>query len=89
MKVKELWEKINRENAEMLCYLYDRWQDEKKYEDIKDYLEYAQRDIPEAFKISKRPFGITCKCDDGMLRVTIKRKNEDYLDISGEMIIKG
>ena len=60
MKAQELWNKINDKNADLLFYLRERWQDEKKYEDINDYLHRIQQDIPEAYKITKRPFGIVC-----------------------------
>ena len=87
MTAKELWEKINKEDAEMLCYLWERWQDEKEYEDINDYLAYAKKSIPEAFEIHKRPFSIVCNCEDGLLRVIVKRKG-NYLALSGEITMR-
>lgn len=76
MTKQELWAKINKENggqiADLIFYLYERWQDEKEYEDINDYLKTIQKKVPEAFKIHKRPFGITAKCDDGNIQITVK-----------------
>lgn len=66
-----------------LCNLYERWQDEKEYEDINDYLTVIQKHIPEAKTISKRPFGITCECDDGKIKISVKVKG-NYLTINGE-----
>jgi hypothetical protein len=39
--------------------LYYRWQDEKEYEDIKDYGEVIKKALPEGFpflQMNKRPF---------------------------------
>lgn len=84
MKIKELWQKVNEENADLLFNLYERWQEEKEYEDINDYLVAIQKTIPEAYKISKRPFGVTCKCDDGDLHIFIK-SDGIYNRIVGEI----
>jgi hypothetical protein len=57
-----------------LSYLYIRWQDEKEYEDITDYLVAAKKVLPEAIKISKKPFAITCQATDGRIQVIINNK---------------
>lgn len=55
--------KMFNDNAcETLMFaLYDRWQNEKEYEDIKDYLklvnEFLKTHKMEAVKMNKRPFG--------------------------------
>lgn len=65
-KVNDLMDKT----AEKLCYLYSRWQDEKGYEDFKDYVvamkkafDAAIKDVPMTnavfVKGQKRPFGFT------------------------------
>ena len=87
MNKKELWNKVNDENATMLFNMYGRWQDEKHYEDINDYLEVIKQKIPQAFKISKRPFAITCKCDDGDIKISVKRDGS-YAKIFGEFYSK-
>lgn len=51
MTKKELWTKINNENADLLFHLRERWADESEYEDITEYLSVIQKSIPEAFKI--------------------------------------
>ena len=84
MIIDKLWEKINKENADLLCDLWERWQDEKEYEDIQDYLEVIQKHIPEAYKITKRPFGVHCKCDDGEIHVQVKREG-NYLKLVGKI----
>lgn len=80
MTKQELWEKINNENAELLCNLRERWSDEHEYEDINDYLDVIKNHIPEAFKIYKRPFGIDCQTDDGVLNVSVKVKG-NYMQL--------
>jgi hypothetical protein len=83
MTRKQLWEKVNKENSKLLCNLWERWQDEKEYEDINDYLTAIQKHIPEAKTISKRPFGVMCLCDDGNIKISVKLKG-NYLTINGE-----
>lgn len=84
MIIDELWAKINKDNADLLCDLWERWQDEKEYEDIQDYLTVIQKHIPEAYKITKRPFGVHCKCDDGEIHVQVKRDGR-YLKLIGKI----
>ena len=87
MKAQELWSKINDKNADLLFYLRERWQDEKEYEDINDYLHRIQQDIPEAYKITKRPFGIVCRCSDVDLSVSVVSKGQ-YLQLVPKAIKK-
>ena len=81
----ELWNKINEQKrtVEFLCYLYERWQDEKAHEDINDYLKALQKTIPQAYKMTKRPFGVVCKCDNCDLHVYVKQ-NGYYLELFAE-----
>lgn len=89
MKKIELWEKVNKENngeiADFIFYLRERWQDEKDYEDISDYLIAIQKYIPCAYKICKRPFGVICKCDDGNIQIYVKSTGK-YLKICGRSV---
>lgn len=76
MKRVELWDKINADEkiCDTLFYLRERWQDEKEYEDINDYLEVIKKLVPQATKIYKRPFGVLCACSDGNVKVSVKAK---------------
>ena len=89
MTKQELWAKINKENdgqiADLIFYLYERWQDEKEYEDIEDYLKAIQNKAPEAFKIHKRPFGFTAKCEDGNIQITVKNERS-YLVLKAKSV---
>ena len=51
-----------------LVYLHDRWQDEREYEDWKDYIDAMRKIVPADttfVKASKRPFGFEVKTKDG------------------------
>ena len=75
MTKQEIWAAINEEKTSNFFFsLYERWQDEKEYEDIADYLKAIQNSIPEAYSITKRPFGIKCKASDGNIHAFIKAK---------------
>jgi len=84
MLMNELWKNVNDNYADLFFNLWSRWQDEKEYEDIQDYLAVIQKYIPEAYKITKRPFGVHCKCDDGNIHIQVKR-NGNYLKMFGKM----
>lgn len=51
-----------REAMPKLEYLWARWQDEREYEDIKDYMlplkPIAEKHDVELIRMTKRPFGI-------------------------------
>lgn len=60
-KVGETVKNIHMATSETMFNLYQRWQDEKEYEDIKDYGEVV-RPMVEAqgatfLRMNKRPFG--------------------------------
>lgn len=51
-----------------LGYLWERWQDEKEYEDWKDYIIAAKKVLPKDcifISLSKRPFEMKFKLSDG------------------------
>jgi hypothetical protein len=65
-KADELYQAMEK----TINYLYDRWQDEKKYEEWNDYIEHMKKLFAEMqkstntenavfVKASKRPFGLT------------------------------
>lgn len=86
MTINKAWEIVNEEkNSDALVYAYERWQDEKEYEDIKDYLLFVQGFVPCAYKMTKRPFGFKAKCEDGELRVWVAVGSKSYT-IKGESV---
>ena len=77
MTKQEIWVAINTDKtSEFLFNLYERWQDEKEYEDIADYLTAFQKSISQAYAMTKRPFGVKCKGSDGNIHVFVKRKGK-------------
>jgi len=76
---KAIVEKINilfndEKLRDSICYLWARWQDEKQYEDWKDYHNRMKTDLDEVasrlniFNVTfltskKRPFGFTFNID--------------------------
>ena len=85
MKMRDVWGKVNvPKNAELICYLWERWQDEHEYEDFNDYFKAVKECIPEITKMTKRPFGFKAECSDGVLTVTVRCEG-DYLAFDAEM----
>lgn len=64
------------EATKMLSYLYARWQDEKEYEDIKEYAKpltaTAEKHGLKIAKMNKRPFGCDVTINGKTYRVDVK-----------------
>jgi len=55
---KEIMGQLVEKVAETMCSLYDRWQDEKDYEEFSDYAKAMKKEVGSGFvKATKRPFG--------------------------------
>lgn len=82
---KESWKNITQseEKQERLFYLYGRWQDEKEFEDFKEYEDDMKKCFENAIKGTKRPFGVKIQCSDGVLHIHVKRKG-NYLQVFGK-----
>ena len=82
MTLKErILEFINSKDAESLIYLRERWQDEREYEDWKDYSDLIATKVPAGFKFmkaTKRPFGVE------ILDVETNTKLHVFLKLSGK-----
>jgi len=72
MTRQEMAKNINANFSNLMFNLYERWQDEKEYEDFNDYVETFKKHIPETIKGLKRPFGFIVKCSDGNLKTSVK-----------------
>ena len=67
----------NTKNIEHFNYLYDRWQDEKQYEDFNDYIKSMMTVMPEGatlVKGSKRPFGVTINYGGQKVEIALKHR---------------
>lgn len=55
-------ELLNKKGV-LLCNLWERWQDEKEYEDIEDYGKVIAKELGfKSVEMSKRPFGFKVPC---------------------------
>ena len=73
--------------------LYDRWQDESKYEDINEYGKVIALTIATEFpynvkliQTTKRPFGVKISTSKGVFQLWIKLKGH-FASICGKKII--
>jgi hypothetical protein len=64
----EIRARIERMFEDLACYLemlYERWQDEKDYEDIEEYADVIRKRLPAGISLSqmhRRPFGFSFVC---------------------------
>jgi hypothetical protein len=70
----------------LMLNLYERWQDESEYEDVKDYgvnLQKAVEEIGGKFiKMSKRPFGFTYILADATYQMSVTSTKYSYKRIA-------
>ena len=58
----------------LLANLHDRWQDEKDYEDFKEYADVMRKKVGEQFvRGTKRPFGFVMRIENRNIQVYINR----------------
>ena len=72
---------------EKFLYLYDRWEDEKKYEDFSDYVEAMMKSMPKDAMLiegSETPFGVKFKYGGNDIRISLKFR-EGYCSLVAEM----
>ena len=83
---KTLASKLYEEAEKILLCLYSRWQDEKQYEDIKDYekplVDLLSKAQAQAVVMKKRPFGFTCKIGDATYQYSVTGKQYLYKRIA-------
>jgi hypothetical protein len=69
--------------ADRLADLYFRWQDEKEYEDFKDYADVMKSATPKQFtfvKANKSPFGFTLMNSRGLgYKLTMNSKHAQWV----------
>lgn len=87
VSMNEQWRLINVAHPKKVLYLAERWEDERDYEDIKDYEVELQKSMPSVHSMRKHPFGFSVSCTDGTLRVTVKLNK--HAEVQGEMIAAG
>lgn len=60
--------------VDLMAQLWSRWQDEKGFEDIAEYTIPLAKSYPNVTQAHRKPFGFSFRCDDGTLRIEIRRK---------------
>lgn len=80
--VDSVFEKMEK----TMTYLYARWQDEKKYEDFKEYVKHAEKKLKEIepsatfVYLTDDPFEMCYVCDGYSLVIEVSETdNEDSL----------
>lgn len=72
----------NRPTLECFYYLYERWQDEKEYEDFNDYVKVMMKYMPEGatlVKGTKRPFGVVINYGGNKIHISLKLRSKDVI----------
>ena len=72
-----------------LFYLYDRWQDEKEYEDFADYIEHA-KDFIEEFGLTfikmTKSFKVVIRNLDTLVEIKLNKNGANVTYIGGEWV---
>lgn len=80
---------INNETTlHHFLYLHDRWQDEKEYEDFKDYTTSMMGYMPQGatlVKGTKRPFGVIINYGGGKVHISLKLRG-NYASLTAKMV---
>lgn len=80
----DVCEMVKPKDIEHLEYLHMRWNDEKEYEDWKDYEKSIRKRFSylDVVKVSKRPFGFSFKVNTNVIRVSVTSRNIDIILVS-------
>ena len=85
ISVKQAFDICNKEETLVsLINLRERWEEEKDYEDFREYenvmrnLRYIQMTCCPVVGFSKRPFGVKLQCGDGVLHLFVKIEGNTY-----------
>jgi len=76
-EVQKATNALYKEKGNSFEYFYDRWQDEKHYEDFNDYKKAIKDLIPKEFtfkKVTEKPFRITLELKGFKITFTINSK---------------
>jgi len=69
-----------------IFYLYERWQDEKEYEDFADYQKSAKERVEALgfgyIDMTKRPFAIKVQIDEYQIALSVTQKTYKWKRIA-------
>lgn len=74
MHKKDYLASVTMEKLDPLFNLFERYLDEREYEDKEEYKKAILKRFPEANKATVRPFGFSVPCDDGTVFVAVRRQ---------------
>jgi hypothetical protein len=80
----------NRQVLEHFLYLYERWQDEKEYEDFNDYAKSMMQSMPNGatlIKGTKRPFGVVINYGSNKVHISLKLRG-NYASLTAKNLEK-
>ncbi len=75
MRALDLKEFVVREHISRLVTLYERWQDEREYEDFDEYRDAAKTQCPGLTALWSSPFYAEYKAADGKVVVRFRNAN--------------
>ena len=84
----EAWEEIEDTQIPLLLQLFERWQDEKGYEDFEVYRMTAQEKCKGLMDIWEQPFHVRYKVLDGELIIRF-RKAGTGVEVAWDVVGKG
>lgn len=79
MRKKDYAATLTKDKLDPLYNLFERYLDEREYEDKEEYKKVILKRFPEADKATVRPFGFSVKCEDGTVFVAVKSKGNQLI----------
>ena len=77
LTAEEIWKRVRDTQVPFLTSLYERWQDEHKYEDFDDYRAAAFESCPGLTQLWERPFRAEYTAADGKLVLRFRMVDGD------------
>ena len=76
LTAEAIWERVQDTQIPFLISLYERWQEEREYEDFNDYRAAAFESCPGLTQLWERPFRAEYAAADGKLVLRFRLTNE-------------
>jgi len=73
---------VAENKSDLLFDLYERWGEEKEYEDFNDYIDVVKKNIVEVYKGTKNPFTFIAKCSDGKLEFLLETAKSGKIELN-------
>ena len=76
LSAEAIWERVQDTQVPFLMSLYERWQEEREYEDFNDYRAAAFESCPGLTQLWERPIRAVYAAADGKLVLRFRLTNE-------------